>query len=50
MADFVNNGALLRNQEQQQQAERFEHLSHSNISDGVRGQRQKLPERRIFCS
>ena len=32
MADFVNDGALLRNQEQQQKAERFEHLSHSNVS------------------
>jgi hypothetical protein len=29
MADLVNNGALLRNQEQQQEAEGFEHLSHS---------------------
>jgi uncharacterized protein YjbI with pentapeptide repeats len=36
MADLVNNGALLRNQQQQQEAERFEHLSHSNSSDEVR--------------
>jgi len=50
MADFVNDGALLRNQEQQQEAERFEHLSHSNMSDRVEGQREKLPERRGFCS
>jgi hypothetical protein len=28
MADFMNDGALLRNQEQQQKTERFEYLSH----------------------
>jgi hypothetical protein len=48
MADLVNDGALLRNQEQQQKAERFEHLSHSDISDESRGQRGTLPERGVF--
>jgi hypothetical protein len=50
MADLVNDGALLRNQEQQQKAERFEHLSHSNVSEEVRGPREKLPEHRVICS
>ena len=50
MADLVNDGALLRNQEQQQKAERFEHLSHSNVSDEVTGQPEKLPEHRGICS
>ena len=50
MADLVNDGTLLRNQEQQQKAERFEHLSHSNVSDEVRSLSEKLPERRLLCS
>ena len=50
MADLVNDGALLRNQEQQQKTERFEHLSHSNVSDAVRSLREKLPECRLLCS
>jgi hypothetical protein len=33
MADLMNDGALLRNQEQQQKTERFEHVSHSNVSE-----------------
>jgi hypothetical protein len=49
MADLVNDGALLRNQEQQQKAERFERLSHSNVSDEFTGPREKLPERHDYC-
>ena len=48
MADFVNDRALLRNQEQQQKAERFEHLSHSNVSAEFRSPREKLSEREAF--
>jgi hypothetical protein len=50
MTELVNDGALLRNQEQQQKAERFDHLSHANVSEHTRVPREKLPERRVFCS
>ena len=49
MAELVNDGTLLRNQQQQQKAERFEHLSHSSVSDEVRGPPENLPERCVIC-
>ena len=36
VAELVNHGALLRNDEQQQQAQQFKHVSHSNSHDGFR--------------